>query len=430
LGLNLNSNPLFLRALTWVDGLAAALRIPPTLLFKPGFLETFSAKIQPRSFCIGLTIGFVVMLGLGTWAQRSDIYGDRVRFFQAITPERSIYPSLENLACFVRGKAPADRILVLIAGSSISLGIGQPEKEMWSNELQKKLGPSFAVVNVSFRSMRYNQAGFPLLERLGKDYPRWLFISDIGPTDTNPVSLRMDTNGGPYNYLAWQGIAWGILHGHKDSFRRASHELQAASPEERVYVQEKLLSGLWENITGASALWNWIGYRAVFTANIFYYPPFRPLAHVRDDENKEGCKPSPERFTNQQALSIKSLTQQIGSIKTLTSKDAAQNDGLDGLSKAFPDEAFRRRTIFFISSWASYYVDTLPDADRFIYNDFFQLRQQQLRNLGFGAAAVGLGFPYSYFVDGSHFSWEASCLIANIMGEEVLRVARREGFLP
>lgn len=430
MGLNLKSNPHFLRALTWLEGLGASLQIQPTLPLKPGFLETFALKIQPKSFCIGLAIGSVVMLKLGAWAQRSDIYGDRVRFFQTITPERSVYPSLENLACFVRGKASTDRILVLVAGSSICLGIGQPEKEMWSNELQKKLGPSFAVVNVSFRGMSYTQAGPPLLEQLREDYSKWLFISDIGPTDTSPESLRKENTQHPYNYLAWQGIAKGILRGHKASFRRAWNELQNATSQEAIYIQEKLLSGLWENLTGASAMWNWIGYRAVFTANIFCYPPFRPLARVRDDENKEGCKPSPERFLNQQSLSMKNLTQQVDSIKTLISKTAGQNVGLDGLSKALPDEAFRRRTIFFISSWASYYVDTLPAADRFIYADFFQFRQQQLRNLGFGAVPVGLGFPYSYFVDERHFSWEAACPVAEIMAEEVRRVARREGFLP
>jgi uncharacterized protein (UPF0128 family) len=70
----------------------------------------------------------------------------------------------------------------------------------------------------------------------------------------------------------------------------------------------------------------------------------------------------------------------------------------------------------------------MPSGDQIFYKNFVRQRIQQLRNWGFGAVALGIDFPFSYYVDGQHFSWEASPQIAQDVAREVRRVCRERGF--
>lgn len=390
-------------------------------------LAKFADRVNPLPFFAGLVLGTVAMLGLGIWARQHDTYGDRIRFFQEISPERAVYPTIDNLAAFVRGKADPQKILVLIAGSSISLGIGQPEGDLWSLKLQDSLGEDFRVVNVSFRSSRFNLIGVPLMERLQNEYPRHILISDLWPLELSPAPLRTRSPQVPYNYVAWQGLASRILKGDQAAWRQAWQEYRAADTPGRSFLQEQILSGIWEAATGASAILNWVGYRLLFTANPFQYP-LTPKVFKRDDEKKEIFLPSPERFHLNQDREMKFLAGQIQAAKTLENDPGAQKEKEPNPADAFRDNNLRMRTIFLLSSWSSFYVSQMPIGDQIFYKNFVRQRIQQLRNWGFGAVALGIDFPFSYYVDGQHFSWEASPQIAQDVAREVRRVCRERGF--
>ena len=390
-------------------------------------LAKFADRVNPRPFFAGLVLGTVAMLGLGIWARQHDTYGDRIRFFQEISPERAVYPTIDNLAAFVRGKADPQKILVLIAGSSISLGIGQPEEDLWSLKLQDSLGDEFRVVNVSFRSSRFNLIGIPLMERLRNEYPRHILISDVWPLELSPAHLRTRNPQVPYNYVAWQGLASRILKGDQAAWHQAWQEYRAADTPGRSFIQEQILSGTWEFFAGASSFWNWMGYRICFTANPFSHPLKRVGLH-RDDERRENYLPSPERFHLNQDREMKFLAGQIQAVKTLGNDPGSQKEKEPNPVDAFRDSILRTRTIFLLSSWSSFYVSQMPSGDQIVYKNFVRQRIQQLRNWGFGAVALGIDFPFSYYVDGQHFSWEASPQIAQDVAREVRRVCRERGF--
>jgi len=57
------------------------------------------------------------------------------------------YPSLDNLIELVSHLASKQKILVLVGGDSVLLGVGQKKEELWTKELQRILGSEFAVIN-------------------------------------------------------------------------------------------------------------------------------------------------------------------------------------------------------------------------------------------------------------------------------------------
>lgn len=390
-------------------------------------LAKFADRVNPHPFFAGLVLGTVAMLGLGIWARQHDTYGDRVRFFQAISPERSIYPTLDNLASFVRGKASPDKILVLISGSSITLGIGQPEAQLWSHDLQRALGEEFCVVNVSFRSNRYNLVALPLMRRLREDYPRSVFISDFGPTDQGPTPINTENRNIPYDYVAWQMLAREILRGDSAAIGEVLKEFRLSERSQKAYVQERFLAGMWEFLAGSSSWWNWVGYRVVFTTNIFSYP-IKPVCLLKDDDRKESYLPSPKRFKENESKEMDILRQQIRRGREIQALPSGDGGALPGLIESFRDEDLKRRAVFLVNAWSSYYVARLNLRDKAFYQKMVKVQEQALQNAGFGAVAIGLNYPFSYYVDGQHFSWEASPQIAQDVAREVRRVCRERGF--
>jgi hypothetical protein len=393
----------------------------------PGILLNFANRIQPKPFFSGSILGVLTILTLGAWAKHFDTFGDRVRFFQAVSPERAVYPTIYNLMAFVRGKADPRKTLVLVSGSSICLGIGQPEDDLWSRRLQETLGEDFCVVNTSFRSSRYNLIGLPLIRMLRKEFPRSIFISDISPNDRGPTPIYIDNPNVPYNYVSWQSLAREVFQGDSAALAEAFTEFSDCKRDQRIYAQEQFLSGAWEFFTGASSFWNWMGYRICFTANPFSHP-LKRVRLLRDDERRENYLPSPERFLANRVREMDILHQQIRQGKFHQAAPSNKNDAHLNLAESFRDEDLKRRAVFLVNAWSSYYVNQLNHSDQLFYKEMVSHQVLALKNLGFGAVAVGLNYPFSYYVDGQHFSWEASQIIAEAAAKEVQRVCRTQGF--
>jgi hypothetical protein len=172
-------------------------------------------------------------------------------FFFQISPEGYIYPTLENLLQFVRQKAPPEKILVLAAGSSISLGAGQQNSHLWSDLLQQDLGDKFAVVNLSFRSAKFTSIGLPLLEILSQEYPRLLFVTESRPGYA-PEWIAYDSRESffyPYNYLLSQAWLSGKLLPNSERDRDVWGALHSSDEYIQLHAREDLIRAVLERAT-------------------------------------------------------------------------------------------------------------------------------------------------------------------------------------
>jgi len=387
-------------------------------------LERLSRFLLPIPFFAGIGIGLAVCLAAGNRAAGVDLYGDRSRFLFQVSPEGYIYPTVDNLLQFIRGKASTDKTLVLVAGSSILLGVGQQEEHLWTNGLQKELGDEFAVVNISFRGAKLTSAGLPLAEMLSKEYSRWCLVTDTPPC-TAPDWLVFNGSSSyvyPYDYIVWQSWLSGNLlpNGARDA--ELTSALSSKNEPIRLHAQENLTRAFLEKITFSSNLWNSIGYRHFFTAYSFILPrrlPFwSPRRLVADDEHEESdFLPVPQRFESVAAVERPIIDgMYVDKIETLSDGSLrivqSAKDAIGNLERIVPDAGLRGRMLFLVTSRASYLVETL-DADKKAKHDLSVNEWvRMLDRAGFNAMPLGLNYAAEDYIDGSHFSNKASARMA------------------
>src|SRR5258708_3802316 len=106
----------------------------------------------------------------GRWAGKQNLFTAYQRSYPLISPEGYFCPSLDNLTELVSHVVSKRKILVLVGGNSVLLGVGQKKELLWTKELQRLLGPDFAVVNLAFRGARPTEMGAVVAEVLSKKY--------------------------------------------------------------------------------------------------------------------------------------------------------------------------------------------------------------------------------------------------------------------
>ena len=233
----------------------------------PSASPSFSGILSPRWFFIGVAIGFLACIGGGYWASRQDIYGDRERFFFINPTEESIYPTFDNLCAFVRGKVPKNKKLILVAGDSRMLGMGQTDDGLWTRRLQEKLGNDYGVANVAFRGASTMAISIPMLEALSKEYEEIILIVATQPRDDPTQGFE----GKRYDYILWDAWIGGKMANNPQRDQKMRSLFFGGEKESRDAEISMSIFGLVENLTHAADLWNYIGYNLVFTCSTSHY---------------------------------------------------------------------------------------------------------------------------------------------------------------
>src|SRR5258708_7358470 len=169
-------------------------------------LEKFGQWLSPFWVFFGIVVGFALMVLAGRWAGKQNLFTGYERSDIWISPEGYFYPSLNNLTQVVRHIAPKGKILVLVGGDSVLVGVGQKKEQVWTRELQRLLGPDFQVVNLAFRGAAPMEGGAVVAEVLSKKYSRLIYVA----REDRPMLIG-SPEGFSYAYLFWQAQATGTL---------------------------------------------------------------------------------------------------------------------------------------------------------------------------------------------------------------------------
>src|ERR1700675_4902887 len=150
-------------------------------------LEKLGQRLNPVSVFIGIVVGFGLMVVAGIRAGKQNLFIAYERNYPLISPEGYFYPSLDNLTELVSHVASKRKILVLVGGNSVLLGVGQKKEQLWTRELQLLLGPDFAVVNLAFRGAYMTDMGAIVAQVLSKKYTRLIyFTNEQSPIERKP----------------------------------------------------------------------------------------------------------------------------------------------------------------------------------------------------------------------------------------------------
>lgn len=398
-------------------------------------MESLCDLLLPYPFFIGVLLALVLCSIAGRRMAKIDVYHDRDRFFLKISPEGSVYPTLENLEAFVRGKASPDRILVLVAGSSIPLGVGQTNAHLWTNLLQEDLGSGYCVVNLSFRAALAPSILLPLADALRREYPRAIFVSDMTPYKVPGfLSFEKGPYAYPYDYVLWQAWVDGTLTPNPARDAALYDSLRSNDITVRMHSQEQFIHAVLEKIFASSNLWNEIGYRYFFTVYSPLEPDkafYAPRSTVADDQpppsDSEGTivRNWPHEYANLQMLFLNRVrTNTDGSLSPLV----PDNEFSASVQKLVPDPALRARTLFLVTSRSPAYIARLDSREKVQFEFSVTDSVRAYREAGFDSIPLGLDYSAEDFSDPSHFSDAAAPRMAKDVSAEIRRMAQQEGW--
>jgi len=221
---------------------------------------------RPGSFVLGLAGALITLSLLGWWLGRRDQYPHFTRFFPAISPEVSYYPTVAEMGAIVRARCRPDQVLVIVGGNSIFYGSGQPPELMWTRRLQELLGDRYCVVNLAFRGATASDGAAVVAEVLRREFPHQIYVANVGTLQAiNPLGSI------PYRFIFWEAYYKGelvtyaprdnVVHAYFwDDLTHRSEWLDAAG---RVWLDRAL---------HFRDFWNWVAMDWIFTVPTSYYP--------------------------------------------------------------------------------------------------------------------------------------------------------------
>jgi hypothetical protein len=390
-------------------------------------LEKFGQRLNPGLLFFGIFTGFGLMVLAGRWASKQNLLVGFERSYPLISPEGYFYPSLDNLTELVSHVASRRKILVLVGGDSVLLGVGQKKDQLWTKELQRVLGSDFVVVNLAFRGARPTEMGAVVAEVLSKKYTRLIYVANA-----EPMSMPLPLAGGPYEYLNWEALASGELP--KGAPNRDIKAFAANRGEES--SSEGPIRGYFDFWSHASDLWNYIGYKYVFTVfNSLKAPPERFFEARSSSQDQEAdVLPIPQRFTLQ-GQSMRFLRMFIDRwVQKDAQGDFRINPGVlvefNRLAGMAFSDSFKARTLILLVYNAPYFVDQLSKDEHAAYEFAFWQGKSSLEKAGYRSALIGRNLTDDDFADRAHLTTSGGQKMASAIAPEIRSMAVQLGYLP
>jgi len=384
--------------------------------------ESIERPFRPWGFIAGILLGLVFCAGVGRWVSAHDYHGNFTRFHVRISPEGRYYPTMEEMRTIVRARCRPDQILVIVGGNSIFHGVGQPPAKLWTEELQRLLGPRYVVINFALRGALCTDGGAYVAESLRKEFPRQIYVANTSPfTAPKPYGIE------PYRYLFWQARARGLLEDFPAREQLVAKfmriEYSWGDRFER-WGAEWLDRGLRFRDT-----WNWFNYRFFFTIPDPLTPsgPQSTLARgaFKDLEGDFDAVPLHERFKAVSREAEMAIVRGFSS----THVEAVPGQGwivkaqsraefVEAAKAAVPDD-LKARTLIMLSRNCPYYLDQLSPEERQREDFAYREAVAAWRALGYRARDYGSDYAPADFGDRTHLASSGGRKLARTVAAEI-----------
>ncbi|MBS1954403.1 MAG: hypothetical protein JST89_09455 [Cyanobacteria bacterium SZAS-4] len=258
-----------------------------------------SANLSGKAFLVSAVIGFAICCLLGYASTKINWFKNFQRFYPGISLETNYFPTISQMRAVVRQKLKPGQILVIVGGSSIFNGVGQPREKIWTDKLQRLLGDRYCVCNFAFRSALPFEAGYIAAESLCKEYPKTIYV-----TNTPPVSVGLPGGSSErYGYLYGQALYRGFLLDDAERKNSVSENLKSLTGVEAEKSVETDLRNRLDSVFYFSDLWNAVAMKGFSTVWRAGPNPFGPRRKTQDIEPESA--PLATRFKDEETLEKK-----------------------------------------------------------------------------------------------------------------------------
>lgn len=378
------------------------------------------------AFLAGMAAGFALAVLAGHWAGRHGKPDHFKRIHQLISPESLYYPPFDMLENLALAKWSPGKTLVLVGGSSIMRGNGQPEADLWSTRLQKELGDRYVVVNLAFVGSAPGEGAGLVAESLIRKGVPLIYVADSGPT------IYYRAFGGIYSYLYWDALYKHRLLPFQERDAAVAEWEKTLPPKERIKEQEMRLSERLDAPLRFQSLWHYVAYRGFFTVWNYLVPGdgnwWKPRHRFPDCEPKP--PPVEQRFKlyfDSAMNTVRGVTQNRAELDIhgnwsmrKEAVEAVQRE----ISRVF-HPALRPHLIMLLPKNCPYYLERLtPDerrSDDFVYGVY----QKIFEDNGIVCAIVGQDFATGDYVDRCHLAPNGGRKLSDIVAGQIRKLKAR-----
>jgi len=391
-----------------------------------------SAYFRPTTFLVGFALGLVLCSAVARVVSRRGYHEEFTRFFPVISPEAQYFPTLEEMCGIVRMRCRPDQVLVIVGGNSVFIGVGQPVNRMWTAELQRLLGERFVVINFAFRGALCTDGGAVVAEALRREFPRQVYVANAVPFGPPaPYGIL------PYRYLFWEARSRGLL----ESFAPRDELVEDFEHREFSWgTRFEHWGKEWlDRAIRFRDLWNWVGYRYLFTIENPVTPHLPQAVWARkrfaDLEPDFEAMPFGERFSPGIRDAEMKIVRGFSAFSCFRDFHGAWRPrpivrlDFERVAKgAIPDD-LKARTLIMLSRNSPYYLRQLTADEARREDAAYRGGIEAWRGAGYEAEDYGRNYDDADFGDRTHLAASGGRKLAVQVADRVRAISDKLGYL-
>jgi hypothetical protein len=362
--------------------------------------------LRALSFAVGFLLAIASCSLLGWQMSAQNIFHDFDRFHTRLSPESFFQPTAREVHALAKDLLDRSKTNVIVGGSSVFYGVGQPQGQTLADNLRRELGNEYRVINLAMRGGDISGIAELTAEMLTREQYHVVYVSDI-VVAANPQAI----GSVPYQYFYWDAKARNLLMDWPARDSKVS----------RPWYDESVLSASLDKLFSFVELWNAIGYNYVFTVYSRLIPGmfWQPRKNLPDNEIDP---PDTMRYRNVELeLSV------IARMAQLPTDSVWQNLGT-AIDVAVPDPV-RRSTVLAICENSPWLLDQSSAEVRANRKSMREMTLARINETG----ATGLiscdGFEKNDYIDRVHLSIYGALKIAPRLAAKVREVVQKNGWV-
>lgn len=240
--------------------------------------------MRPRLFALGVCFGLLACALLGRHTAHTSWYRDFARIGGPLREDATFFVTASQIDALIGARCKSDQVLVVVGGSSVLWGAGQPVSRLWTRTLQADLGDGFCVLNLAVPAGFFSGHGTVAMEMAAHRHRKAFLVTDaqFPPRDV--------IGHGWFRHVFWDAYYKHLLDPALVTTRQSRRWALLARQEEDETASdrqrgEQIRLGMWlDSYLYFNDLWTYFHYRyfmPVYSAQNAGYQ-FGPHRALRD----------------------------------------------------------------------------------------------------------------------------------------------------
>lgn len=220
---------------------------------------TLRKILMPKVFFVGIFAGLVACSAAGRYCAARNPFENFRRFHRALSAETYFYATVSQMVAMIKEELAEGKTVIVVGGNSIAEGRGQG-KDLWTVDLQGRLGPTYKVLNLAQPGMPALTGPYVAFLSLAPKHRNLYYVAVTQPLYTNGP----ETPWAGYSYW-WDAYYKELLPYFPHLSEAIDERIKIETSSQRAEREECQLEEFLDSIFYFQDLWSTIAYKSFFT---------------------------------------------------------------------------------------------------------------------------------------------------------------------